>query len=88
MVNSCGFLFTYFYNENGKLESILRPDGIQALKNEYDSLNRVVKQTMPDGGVTEIEYDSDNRKTYLMQPNGSMVVYESDERLRNVKTIY
>ncbi len=88
LINSCGFLFTYFYNENGKLESILRPDGIQALKDEYDSLNRVVKQTMPDGGVTEIEYDSDNRKTYLMQPNGSMVVYESDERLRNVKTIY
>lgn len=87
-VNSCDYSFTYFYNENGKLESILRPDGITALKNEYDSLDRVVKQTMPDGGVTEIKYDADNLKTYHMQPNGSMIIYESDERFRNIKTVY
>lgn len=86
--DSCGYSFSYLYNENGKLESIVRPDGITALKNEYDSFNRIVKQTMPDGGVTEIKYDTENQKTYHRQPNGSMIIYESDERFRNIRTIY
>ena len=87
-VNSCGFTYTYTYNENGKLESIITPRGIVGLKNTYDSADRVIKQEMPDGSVAELMYDDETNRTYEMQRNGNMVIYESDERFRNVKTIY
>ena len=87
-VNACGHAYTYAYNANGRLESVLTPRGILGVKNTYDGINRVVKQEMPDGGILTMEYDDENRRTYVTEPGGSRVIYESDERYRNIRTIY
>ncbi|WP_313152234.1 DUF6531 domain-containing protein [Lacrimispora sp.] len=86
--NSCGNTYTYEYNENGKLDGIITPREIQGVKNEYDGANRVVKQTMPDGGVVELRYDDENNRTYMKEQNGNLVIYECDERMRNIRTIF
>ncbi len=87
-VNSLRQAYFYEYNEDGCLESVVTPRGIQGVFNEYDGIGRVVKQILPDGGVTELMYDDLNMRTYMKEPNDNMVTYESDERFRNVKTIY
>ncbi len=87
-INSSGYTCTYEYNVNGILDSILTPRGVLGLKNEYDGVDRVVKQTTPDGGVVELCHDDKNNRTYIREQNGSVVVYESDERMRNIRTIY
>ena len=87
-VNESGHTYTYGYNEDGRLESIVTPRGITGVYNEYDAANRVVKQVLPDGGVAEMMYDDENMRSYVKNPDGSMVVHEMDERMRNVKNIY
>ena len=87
-VNACGHTYTYAYNVNGRLESVLPPRGIVGVKNTYDGANRVVKQEMPNGGVLELEYDDENNRTYVTEPGGRRIIYESDERFRNIRTIY
>jgi len=86
--NSMGNTYTYEYNENGKLNGIITPRDILGVKNEYDGADRVRKQILPDGGVTEFRYDDENNRTYMLEQNGSLVIYESDKRMRNVRTIY
>ena len=87
-VNACGHAYTYSYNVNGRLESVLTPRGIVGVKNTYDGANRVVKQEMPDGGILTMEYDDENNRTYVTEPGGRRIIYESDERFRNIRTIY
>lgn len=87
-VNPAGHAYTYAYNEDGKLESVTTPRKIVGVKNTYDGAGRVVKQEMPDGGRIELLYDDENNRTYQKEPNGNLIVYESDERFRNVRTIY
>lgn len=87
-VNPAGHAYTYAYNEDGKLESVTTPRKIVGVKNTYDGAGRVVKQEMPDGGRIELLYDDGNNRTYQKEPNGNLIVYESDERFRNVRTIY
>jgi len=80
--------YTYDYNENGKLNEILTPEGKSAIKNEYDGADRVSKQIMPNGTVVELRYDDKNNRTYMKEENGNMIIFESDKRQRNIKTIY
>ncbi len=87
-VNASGYTYVYDYNENGKLESVVTPRGIMGVFNEYDSVDRVVKQTLPDGSVAELAYDDEHMRSYVKEPNGSMVIHERDERYRNIKNIY
>jgi RHS repeat-associated protein len=86
--NSMGNTYTYEYNENGKLNGIITPRDILGVKNEYDGADRVRKQMLPDGGVTEFRYDDENNRTYMLEQNGNLVIYECDKRMRNVRTIY
>ncbi len=86
--NSMGYVYTYGYNENLRLESVTTPRGIVGVKNVYDSANRVVKQVTPDGGVVEFCYDDEGMCTYERDQNGYMVSYESDDRFRNIRTVY
>ncbi len=88
MVNAVGYAYIYSYNENGKMESVFTPRGVVSIKNTYDAADRVVKQEMPDGSMIELKYDDENRRTYMLEQNGSLVIYENDDRYRNVKTIY
>ncbi len=87
-INSLGHTYTYTYNENGKLDSVMTPRGIMGITNEYDAADRIIKQKMPDGGVIEMMYEDDHMRTYMKEQNGNMIVYESDERFRNTRTIY
>lgn len=86
--NTLGNTFTYKYNENGKLDEIVTPNGISGVKNNYDGADRVVKQIMPDGGEVELRYDDKNNLTFMKEQNGNMVIYECDDRMRNLRTIY
>ena len=86
--NSMGNTYTYEYNENGKLNGIITPRDILGVKNEYDGADRVRKQILPDGGVTEFRYDDENNRTYMLEQNGNLVIYECDKLMRNVRTIY
>lgn len=87
-VNPLGHAYIYEYNENGKLKSVQTPMGITGVQNEYDAEGRVLKQTMSDGSVVELRYDDANMRTYMMEPNGNLISYESDDRCRNLRTIY
>ena len=87
-VTSLGHTYTYTYNENGKLDSVITPRGIVGITNEYDGADRIKKQKMPDGGVIEMRYDDEHMRTYMKEQNGNMIIYESDEKFRNVKTVY
>ncbi|MDE7197416.1 MAG: hypothetical protein K2O15_00875 [Lachnospiraceae bacterium] len=50
-INSSGQNYTYRYNENLRLESVTTPRDILAVKNVYDSVNRVVELRYDDKGV-------------------------------------
>lgn len=86
--NSMGYIYSYEYNENGRLESVTTPRGIEGVKNDYDGVNRVKKQEMPDGGEVEFLYDDEGMWTYTKSPDGQIISYESDEKFRNIKTVY
>ncbi len=85
--DAVGVCYEYDYNENGKLNRVCKPEEGVALKNEYDGANRVLRQTMPDGSVAELRYDDKNNRTWLKEENGNLMMFESDERHRNIRTV-
>lgn len=91
-VNSCGFVYTYTYNENGKLESVITPRGIVRLRNTYDSADRVIKQEMPeqiifpDRSCLYIDHDEKGDILSIRNSYGTMVRYEYDN-LNRVKAV-
>lgn len=87
-INSSGQKYTYHYNENLRLESVTTPRGIVGVKNVYDNANRVVEQITPDGGVVEFRYDDKGMCTHAKNQDGFITSYESDEKFRNIRTIY
>lgn len=87
-INSSGQNYTYHYNENLRLESVTTPRGIVGVKNVYDNANRVVEQITPDGGVVELRYDDKGMYTYAKNQDGFIISYESDDKFRNIRTIY
>ena len=87
-INASGQTYTYDYNENMRLNSVLTPRGIEGVRNIYDGANRVVKQLMPDGGMVELRYDDGGQCTYAKDQNGYITGYESDEKFRHTRTIY
>ncbi len=85
-VNSLGYAYDYGYNENLRLESVATPRGVTGVFNRYDSANRVVRQTTPDGGEVELRYDDAGKCTYARDQRGHITAYGSDDRFRNVVT--
>lgn len=63
-INPSGQAYTYQYNENLRLESVITPRGIEGVRNVYDGANRVISQTLPDGGTAEFLYDDEEKRTY------------------------
>ncbi len=84
-INSSGYTYTYEYNFNGRLESVLTPRGITGVKNTYDGVDRVLKQAFPDGSVVELRYDDEKQLTYMREQNGRLVTFESDDRMRSIR---
>lgn len=87
-IDSLGYAYTYDYNEIGKLNKIISPQGIVFIQNQYDSVGRVIKQILADGSSVELAYDDYNNCTFLKEENNNVISYESDERCRNIRTIY
>nr|MCR4833096.1 hypothetical protein [Butyrivibrio sp.] len=83
-----GAVRRYSYNEQGLIDSVLSPNGIVALRNEYDEKRRVTHQIFPDGGEMSYSYDDENNITTATEQNGLKVEYLSDERGRNIGTRY
>lgn len=79
---------TYSYTEDGLIGSSTRPDGVVGVTNEYDKAHRIIRQTMPDGGVYNFSYDDKEHITHAVEPNGLRVDYISDELGRHVGTRY
>ncbi len=84
-INSGGHTYTYEYNFNGRLESVLTPRGITGVQNTYDGVDRVLKQAFPDGSVVELRYDDEKQLTYMREQNGRLVTFESDDRMRSIR---
>ena len=87
-INPSGQAYTYQYNENLRLESVTTPRGIEGVRNVYDGANRVISQTLPDGGTAEFLYDDEGKRTYARDQNGYITSYESDDKFRNIRTLY
>ena len=87
-INPSGQTYTYQYNENLRLESVTTPRGIEGVRNVYDGANRVISQTLPDGGTAEFLYDDEGKRTYARDQNGYITSYESDDKFRNIRTLY
>ncbi len=85
-VNSLGYAYDYGYNENLRMESVTTPRGVTGVFNRYDSVNRVVRQTTPDGGEVELRYDDAGKCTFARDQRGHITTYGSDDRFRNVVT--
>ena len=78
----------YEYDERGLLCSVISPDGVVALRNEYDDKRRVIHQIFPDGGEMSYSYNDEEHMTTAREQNGCVVEYLSDERGRCVGTRY
>ncbi|MEZ3494064.1 MAG: hypothetical protein K1W38_17685, partial [Lachnospiraceae bacterium] len=87
-INPSGQAYTYQYNENLRLESVTTPRGIEGVRNVYDGANRVISHTLPDGGTAEFLYDDEGKRTYARDQNGYITSYESDDKFRNIRTLY
>jgi RHS repeat-associated protein len=51
-----GGVTTYTYDTTGNMHSITDPRGVTYLTNTYDSNNRVIQQTLSDGGIYSFAY--------------------------------
>ena len=67
---------------------MITPRGIEGVRNVYDGANRVISQTLPDGGTAEFLYDDEEKRTYARDQNGYITSYESDDKFRNIRTLY
>jgi RHS repeat-associated protein len=77
---------SYTYNERGALLSQTDAEG-RVTKYELDKLDRVVKVTNPEGGVTSYKYDSVGNKVSQTDPRGFETRFEYDGSGRLVKQI-
>lgn len=83
-----GHTTSYRYDTEGRIRAVKNPRGILSVRNEYDGKGRVTRQRFPDKGEMRYEYlDAENR-TILTERNGSRILYEQDNKLRNIRTIY
>jgi len=78
----------YGYDENGRLRTMTDAKNVCMLVNEYDVKGRTVRQTYPDGSVTETLYDDENRTVTEREKDGSEIRYKRDERYRTTEILY
>jgi len=78
----------YRYNEKGKLCEITNPLGIRVLANEFDTENRIIKQSVPDGGVIAFAYRDEEKELQITEQNGNEAVYVHDDRMRTTAIVH
>jgi YD repeat-containing protein len=71
-----GGVWKYTYDANNNMTSITDPRNITYLQNQFDSNNRVSKQTQADGGTYQFSYTTDSgnnvTETDVTDPNGNV----------------
>ena len=65
----------YYFYTNGLLTEIRNFAGTTILRNEYDHLNRVIRQTSQGGFSISITYDSANRTNQVTDNRGRVTTY-------------
>ena len=55
-VDPIGGITRYTYDTAGRMETITDARGIEYLRNEYDTKNRVIRQSGPDGEIVRMRY--------------------------------
>lgn len=68
----------YRYDSSGRMSEIINEQGIREVLNEYDSNNRVIKQTHIDGGVYTFNYTlagGNITETSMISPNGAVTTW-------------
>ena len=55
----------YRYDDRSNMVAIIRPDGVEWDRNEFDDANRIVKERLPNVGETRFKYTT--------EPNGSII---------------
>lgn len=81
-----GYTICYRYAENRKLCAVRNARNIRTVRNIYDEKGRILHQRFPDKGQMHYEYR--RGETVLTERNGSRIIYQQDEKLRNIRTIY
>jgi len=81
-----GAEYGYGYDKAGNLSKVVNPQGIEAIRNEYDAKGRMVKQSYANGGAYELEYKGNT--TAATQQNGNRIKYERDGKYRTTRIIY
>jgi len=66
----------YLYDSNHNMTSVKNPRGITVMTNEYDANDRVIKQTLANGGIYEVAYTLDGEgvvtQTDVTDPRGNV----------------
>jgi hypothetical protein len=72
--------------ENGRLNKITNPLGIESVQNQYDYLGRATMQSIADGGVMHLSYDDDRMLTLATDQLGYKTEYYRDENTAQQKS--
>lgn len=69
------------------LQDIFDPRGVRAVRSEYDSDGRLIRQVDADGNPIEFGHDVENRRETVTDRLGHVTIHEYDDRGNVVKTI-
>lgn len=74
--------------QKARLTTIIDPDDITVLHNDYDSYSRVTSQTDGRGNVTGFSCDLNNRQTTVTDAVYKATAIEYDEKYRSTSVTY
>ena len=79
------FIHTYNYNEFGYLSSMVDPNNVTFVINQYNDKGKVIFQDNAHGHQTAFSYDESTKTTVVKGPLGNETTYVHDERNRLIK---
>lgn len=82
--NTNGIKQSFFYDNKGRMEKVIWPDGNIVLKNAYDDNDRVVSQSFLNGTSIKFIYNEGEDKVIEILQDGSQKVYKKDKKQRIV----
>ena len=79
VTNADGDSCAYEYNENNNLTLMTDYEGNEYVKNEYDSIGRVIKQKVADSGEYTFTYDDEKRENSCKSESGNVHTIKYNE---------
>ncbi|MEK7717753.1 MAG: DUF6531 domain-containing protein, partial [Pseudomonadota bacterium] len=86
-----GSLIEYEYDSSGRMSGIKNERGVLEVFNEYDTNNRVIRQTHADGGTYTFSYTlggGNITETSMTAPNGAVTIWRFYDDLGNFRDKY